>query len=145
MKIANSLLFAAFALAASSLLLAQGHASPNVFSVSGTTVLSSVDTMATIRPDEVLVLQSDRGDLPIEGAVLSDFYNEAPLNDTGSSSANRGDPPGERADWPSPCGNGPTTNADPGMVIDNYEALLGHGISPTDARQIAEITGETGI
>ncbi len=153
MKIANSLLFAAFVLGAGTLLLAQDHASPNVFNMRRTTLLSSRNTAGVMRADEVFALLSDsagysdpsvsQADPPAEPAVLSDFYNEAPLNNAGSSangddppaepavlsdfcneaplngtsscSANKGDPPAESADPPNPCGKGSTTDADYGM------------------------------
>ena len=146
MKITNSLLFGAFVLAASSFLLAwdpQAVTSPNPFSVSSTTVLSSVDKMLSIRPAEVFVLLSDSDDYPDPEMASPSFL--CPLNDTGRSSANRADSPAERADPPHPCGKGSITDADPGVAIDNYEALIGQGIAPTDAKQIAQITGRTGI
>lgn len=124
MRMTNSLLFVAFVLSGT-LLLAQGQASAKVLNVSGTIVLSSIDTAGGMRADQVF-------------ALLSDNAGSDPSANTGD------DPPVESTDPPNPCGNGLPAN-DPGVVIDNYNALVGQGISPTDAEQIAQITGETGI
>jgi hypothetical protein len=125
MTMTNSLLFVAFVLGSGTLVLAQGQASPKVLNVSGTTVLSTIDTAGGMRADQVFALLSDsaayldpsvsEADPPAEPAVLSDFCNEAPLNDTSSCSANRGDPPAESADPPNPCRKASTTDADYGM------------------------------
>lgn len=130
MRMTNSLLFVAFVLGSGALLPAQDHlsvASPTSFNnAGGATLLARIDTTGGMRADEVFALLSD-------GAGYSD------------PSANEADPPAESSDPPNPCGNGPVANSDPGIAIDNYNALVGQGISPTDARQMAKITGETGI
>jgi hypothetical protein len=129
MKITNSLLFVAFVLGSGTLLPAQDHlsvASPTSFNAGGAALLARIDTTGGMRAGEVFALLSDN-------AGYSD------------PSANEADPPAESSDSPSPCGNSPSTNADPSVAIDNYEALVRQGISATDARQIAQITGKTGI
>ncbi len=128
MKIANSLLFAAFVLGAGSL-PAQNHqsvTSPDSFNLSGNTVLGRIDTAGRLRAHQILALLPD-----------SAGYSHASA-DTGD------DPPAGTMDPSNPCANGPVAD-DPRTVIDNYNALVGQGISQTDAKQIAQITRETGI
>ena len=127
MKITNSLLFVAFVLGSGRLLPAQDHlsvASPTS-KASGATVLARIDTTGGMRADQVLALLSD-------SASYSD------------PSAKEADPPAESADPPNPCGNGSVVDG-PRTVIDNYNALVRQGISQTDAKQIAQITCETGM
>lgn len=122
MRMTNSLLFVALVLGSGTLLLAQGQASPKVLNVSATTVLSTIDTAGGMRADQVFALLSDS----------AGYFDP---------SAKEADPPAESTD--PPYGNGPV--ADDPRAVDNYDALVGQGISQTDAKQIAQITRETGI
>jgi hypothetical protein len=128
MKIANSLLFVACVLGAGSLLPAQDHqsvASPSFFSMSGI-VLHTARTSG-MTPDEVAALLSDSAGYSDPSANTSD------------------DPPPQSMTSPDPSGNDPVAYPDPGMAIDNYNALVGQEISPTNARQIVQITRGMGI